>query len=197
MRSIRSSRLIAALVAAAALMFTVALYASGTLMSTRIALAINASGQSSALGLTTAKDDLASDYTQVLANGIGANQASNMFHDRRTLSASATENLDLAGVLTNAFGSTLTFTKIKAVIIHAASTNTNDVLVGGAASNAWVGWVNDATDVVKVKPGGTFVWIAPDVNGGAVVAATGDLLKIANSSSGTSITYDVIIIGVD
>jgi hypothetical protein len=71
------------------------------------------------------------------------------------------------------------------------------VLVGGAASNAWLGWVGDVTDVVKVKPGGSFVWIAPDVNGGAVVAATGDFLKVANSSSGTSITYDVIIIGVD
>jgi hypothetical protein len=57
-------------------------------MSTQIALRVSASGQSSTLGLTTAKDDLTGDYTQLLANGTGANQASNMFHDRRTLAAS-------------------------------------------------------------------------------------------------------------
>jgi hypothetical protein len=100
-------------------------------------------------------------------------------------------------VLTNAFGVDADVHQDQGRHHPRGETNTNNVLVGGAASNAWVGWVGDVTDVVKVKPGGTFVWIAPDVNGGAVTAATGDLLKVANSSSGTSITYDVIIIGVD
>lgn len=49
------------------------------------------------------------------------------------LAASASENLDLAGGLTDDFGATLTFTAIKEIIIHASSANTNNVLVGGAA----------------------------------------------------------------
>lgn len=169
---------------------------SGVLNS-QINLRLVATGEKVAGVLGTAKDPLTLDYSQFLGSGVGANQASNIFHDQRTLTASSSESLDLAGVLANAFGVTLTFTKIKAIIIHAAPANVNDVLVGGAASNAFVGCFGDVTDVVKVKPGGTFVWIAPDVNGGAVTASTGDLLKVANSSSGSSVVYDVTIIGVD
>ena len=41
--------------------------------------------------------------------------------------------------------------------------------------------MGDVTDIVSVKPGGTFIWIAPDINGGAVTAGTGDLLKVAKT----------------
>lgn len=132
----------------------------------------------------------------VLTDGTGANQANNMFTDIRTLAASANESLDMAGVLTNAFGATLSFTKIKALVIKADATNTNDVLVGGAASNQFGTLFGDVTDVVKVKPGGFVAFGAPDANGYAVTAATGDLLKIANSGSGTAVTYTIIVVGV-
>jgi hypothetical protein len=168
---------------------------SGNLV-TQILLKIAATG-TNPLDLDTADDPLARDYTQLLSSGTGANQASNMFHDQRTIVASSSENLDLSGALVNAFGVTLVFTKIKALFIRAAAANANDVLVGGAGSNCWVGWVGDATDIVKVKPGGTLLWIAPDVNGGAVVAGTGDILKVANGGAGTSVTYDVVILGTD
>ena len=52
-----------------------------------------------------------------------------------------------------------------------------------------------ASDGLDVKPGGCFLWLAPDATGVAVTAGTGDLINIANSSSGTSVTYDVVIIG--
>ncbi len=170
---------------------------SGVMQGARVGCPVSSIALSSVLGLGGAQDAIALDYSQAFSNGTGAGQASAHWHDQRTLAASATENLDLAGVLTNAFGGVLTFTKIKALVIHAAAGNTNDVLVGGAGSNAWVGAFGTTTDVVKVKPGGTLVLIAPDVNGMAVVATTGDLLKIANSSSGTGVTYDVIVIGTD
>jgi hypothetical protein len=187
----------AAALAAAAVMLLAArpMFATGTL-SSKLALQVSATGTQAA-GLGTSDDPVALDYTQLFSSGTGANQASNIFHDRRTLTASSTENLDLAGVLTNKFGTVLTFTKIKAIIIHASSANTNNVLVGGAASNAFINWVGDQTDIITVRPGGTFILIAPDATGYAVTAATGDILKVANSSSGTSITYDIIILGVD
>jgi hypothetical protein len=169
--------------------------ATGTLTS-KLALQVSATGLQT-VGLGTSDDPIALDYTQLLASGTGANQASNIYHDRRTLGASASESLDLAGVLTNKFGTVLTFTKIKAIIIHASSGNTNNVLVGGAASNQFINWVADASDVLAVRPNGTFIIVAPDATGYAVTAATGDLLKIANSAAGTSVTYDIVIIGVD
>lgn len=143
----------------------------------------------------TVKHSITFGPQNTLTDGTGADQAKQIFTDQRTLAASASENLDMAGVLANAFGTTLTFTKIRAIIIRAASTNTNNVLVGGHATAALVGWVSDATDVVVVRPGGIFVITAPDATGIAVTATTADMLKIANSSSGSSVVYDIVIIG--
>jgi len=52
-----------------------------------------------------------------------------------------------------------------------------------------------ASDGISVRPGGLFCWAAPDATAVAVTAGTGDLLAIANSGAGTSVTYDVVIIG--
>lgn len=150
----------------------------------------------SALDIGSAQYPLAFGVNTVLSNGTGANQAQHVFTDIRTLTASASENLDLAGALTNAFGATLTFTKVKALIIKADSGNTNDVVVGGHATAAFSSMFADPTDKVKVKPGGTFMITAPDANGLAVTATTADMLTVANSAGSTSVTYTVIIIGV-
>jgi hypothetical protein len=131
-----------------------------------------------------------------LTDGTGANQAKSLFSDTRTLAASATENLDLVAVLIDAFGSAITFTKIKALIIKASAANTNDVVVGGHATAACFSFFNAATDKVRVKPGGMMVLVAPDAAGYAVTATTADMLTITNSGAGTGVTYDVIIIGV-
>lgn len=144
----------------------------------------------------TARHSMPFNPSYSFANGTGANQANAGFADIRTLTASATENLDLSGALLDAFGNTLLFTKIKAMVVLAASTNTNDVLVGGAASNGFITPFADATDVIKVKPGGLAVLVAPDANGYAVTAGTGDILKVANSAGSTSVTYTIILIGV-
>lgn len=127
--------------------------------------------------------------------GHWATQADRLFTDNRTLSASASEDLDLAGVLTDAFGATLTFARIKGLVIKAATANTNNVIVGNAASNGFITWCGGATNTVTVRPGGVFALWAPDATAYAVTAGTGDLLHIANSGAGTSVTYDVILIG--
>jgi hypothetical protein len=151
--------------------------------------------QTSAVDLGTA--DLPIQVTRALAfaDGSLANQASKLFTDRRTLAASGTEDIDLAGVLTDPFGATITFAAIRAMIIAADEANTNNVVVGGAASNTFVNWVADATDKIVVGPGGLFVIAKPDLAGYAVTAGTGDLLTIANSGAGTGVTYDLVLLG--
>lgn len=149
-----------------------------------------------ALDLGDVTQALANTTSIVLTDGTGANQAKSVFADTRTLAASATENLDLSGALVDAFGATIAFTKIKALIFKASAGNTNDVLIGGAGANACFSFFNASTDKVRVKPGGMFALVAPDANGYAVTAATADLLTVANSAAGTGVTYDVIIIGV-
>jgi hypothetical protein len=52
-----------------------------------------------------------------------------------------------------------------------------------------------AGDGVALPPGGTFLWVAPTAAGVAVTAATADLIDIVNSGAGTSVTYDIVIVG--
>lgn len=153
-----------------------------------------AAALASALDLANAESTLKQKYGFGLASGTGANQADKVFHDQRTLAASASEELDLAGGLTDALGAALTFVKVKALIVKAAAGNTNDVVVGGAAANGFATPFADASDKVNVKPGGILALVAPGA-GYTVTAGTGDLLKIANSAGGSGVTYDIIVIG--
>jgi len=130
-----------------------------------------------------------------LDDGTSSGQADKIWSDRRTISASSSENIDLAGALTDALGAALTFARVKALIIKASSANVNNVVVGGHGSAAWATWVSDATDKVVVRPGGFLAFAAPDGTAYAVTATTADMLTVANSSSGSSVTYDIVIIG--
>lgn len=162
-------------------------------LSTTIDLGVNAT-LTTALDLVTASAPLAYSKRISLATGTGANQADRVWSDTRTIAASGTEDLDLAGVLTDAFGAAFTLAKVKAVLITAAAANTNSVRVIRPAANG-VPIFLAASDGLDVVPGGAFLWVAPSAAAVAVTAATGDLLTVANSGSGTSVTYDVVIIG--
>jgi hypothetical protein len=130
-----------------------------------------------------------------LAPGTASGQGDLLFSDRRSLAASASENLDLAGVLKDPLGTTLTFGHVKWIYIKAAAANTNDVCVGGAGSNTFVGPFADASDIVCVKPGGVALLAVAAGVGWVVTPSTGDLLEVANSAGTTGVTYDVIIAG--
>jgi hypothetical protein len=131
--------------------------------------------------------------TLTLATGTGASQADKVFSDQRTLTASATEDLDFAGSLTDALGAALTFAKIKAILVFAATTNTNNVVISRPAANGLVIF-EAASDAIAVKPGGCFIWACPGT-GITVTAGTGDLLTFTNSAAGTSVIYDIVVIG--
>lgn len=147
--------------------------------------------------LGNAEHRLSYNPSNQFSDGNALNKAETIFSDTRTLTASSSEDLDLAGGLTDVFGNALTFTKIKALIVVASSGNTNNVQVGGAASNQFINWVANSSDIVNVPPGGMLVLTAPGAAGFAVTPSTGDLLKIANGSSGTSVTYTIILVGTD
>ena len=149
------------------------------------------------LGTLTSASQVLDYSKQVnLTSGTGAGQVDRIFSDTRTITASSTEDLDLAGVLTDSFGATITFARVKAIMVTAASGNTNNVVVG-AGTNPWLTMLN-STGTVTLRPGAGFMaWIggSTDTTGWAVTAATGDILKVANSSSGSSVTYDIVILG--
>jgi hypothetical protein len=117
-----------------------------------------------------------------------------VFTDTRTLGISATEDLDLAGVLTDAFGAVITFVKIKALIIKAAAANTNNVNLSRPAGATGVPIFLAVSDGIIIPPGYTFAWFGSGA-GITVTPSTGDLITLTNSGAGTSVNYDVVIIG--
>ena len=131
-----------------------------------------------------------------LAAGTGAGKADLVYADRRVLAASASDSLDLAGSLVDTAGATITFARIKGLYISADPANTNSVVVGAAASAPWVTLLN-STGTLTLRPGGSFLAMAgqADATGWAITATTADLLKVANSAAGTSVSYDIVLIG--
>jgi len=153
--------------------------------------------QSSSGDINTALNTITQALTTQLLDGTGADQANQAFSDERTLAASTSENLDLAGGLTDVFGSAITFTKIKAMAVFAGANNGDNIEVGGAGSNGFDSWVGASGDKVNVPPGGMLLLTAPDLAGLSVTASTGDLLTINNTDSGASGTYKIVLIGTE
>lgn len=150
--------------------------------------------QTLALDLVTPKSTLQKALEFVFANGTGLNQANVIWSDKRTLAASANEDLDLAAALVDSLGQAAVFARVKAIIVKASSTNTNNVNVSRPAANG-VPVFLAAGDGLPVVPNGAFIWIAPTAAGVAVTAGTGDLLNIANSGAGSSVEYEIIVLG--
>jgi hypothetical protein len=123
---------------------------------------------------------------QVLLNsGTGSGNADIAYVARRSLAGTTSENLDLAGVLTDVFGNTVTAAKVKAILVVTDSSNNGDLVIGAAATNPFVGPLGGTTPTIAVRPGGLFL-VADPLLGWTVTAGTGDLLKVNNLGAGVA-----------
>lgn len=148
----------------------------------------------SALDLTTASAPVNYQRQFTLSEGAGLNAANKIWSDNRTIAASGTDDLDVAGVLTDPFGASITLARIKGIFVFASSANSNNVVVG-AGTNPITTIMGGTTPTIIVRPGGMLALWAPDATAYTVTAATADILRIANSGAGTSVNYDIVLIG--
>lgn len=124
--------------------------------------------------------------------GTGAGNSDTMFTKSINIAASGNTTIDLTGSALDVFGATVAFAFVQMVLIEADSGNVNNIVVGNG-TNPWL-WDFDAgTDTESVKPGGML--LKADKTGWPVTAATADILKIANSGSGTAVVGKITIIG--
>lgn len=149
-----------------------------------------------ALDFHNVLDRLNKSFGDTMATGTGANQADQMWHDQRTLTA-ASEELDLSGggavALVDGFGDTLTFVKIRCVLIQNLNTTSgHDLTVGAAAATQFVGWFGAVTETTTVDPEGIMLQWSPS-DGWAVGAGASDMLKI--DAGANTITYNIVILG--
>lgn len=165
-------------------------------MPLRSTLAIAASAQlTKSTDLASVSSPLQFSRSVKLASGTGAGKANVLFADTRTLAASATEDLDLSGALLDALGDAAAFLRVKGLVVSASRDNTNNVVFGAAAANAWATLLN-STGTVTLRPGAVAAFMAGAADTGwAVTPGTGDILKVANSAGSTAVTYDIVIIG--
>lgn len=125
----------------------------------------------------------------------GASADTRMHQSLRTIAASGTLDLDLAGGITDTDGNTITFTRIRAIIVHARSTNVNAVVFGNAAANQALGPMGAAAHTIAVARGGTMMLCNPSAAAWPITAATADHIQFANGGAGTGVLFDLCIIG--
>jgi hypothetical protein len=162
-----------------------------------LAVAIRASIQASQTktgDLESAASTIDKAMSVAFSDGVGSNQANRIWKDTRTLAASASENLDLSGSLTDIYGDAVVFARIKALIVIASAVNANNVNVARHSSTG-VPIYLAASDGEPVHPGGFLVKVWPGATGIPVTAGTGDLLTITNSAGGSSVDYTIVVVG--
>lgn len=139
------------------------------------------------------QSNIAASYGISMSDGSGLNQASRLWSDRRTLAGGATENIDLAGVLVDGLGATLTFPSIKGILLKSADANTT-ILTIGNVTNGIATIFGAATQSFPMQPGELLIKATPSAAGHVVTASTAYLIKIANAA-GAAATYDIVIWG--
>lgn len=166
-----------------------------TLDSTIVAVTLGATANNT-YDFNKAVAALSYGKTLGFATGAAASQMDRLFADQRTIAISGTDDLDLNGTaLQDVLGQNLALARVKLIWVFAAGANVNNVVIGAAAANQFVGPFGAATHTIAVPPGGGALLVTPTAAGWPVTAATADLFRIANGGAGTSVLYDVIIGG--
>lgn len=129
-----------------------------------------------------------------LTDGVAANQANIAFADERTLASGATDSIDLAGVLTDAFGATIAAAEIVAILIinkprAGSPVNTTDLTIGGGTNGVFA-----TAFPLVLKPGAVLLAGAGDAAGIKIVTpGTADILTIINSA-GAAAKYQIAVL---
>lgn len=134
-----------------------------------------------------------------LTDGTGANKANRLWHGKRTLAATTSENIDvydLGSIAEDTLGQTVAIAKIKFIRIQNLNTTTgNKLLIGGEGTTAAWNAPFNASDTAKVEIGPGGVWeMGSPVDGFTVTDVASHLLKIDNPGS-ASIDYEIILVG--
>jgi hypothetical protein len=151
------------------------------------------------LDLATVADAAKLEYSKNFVDGTATDQADKLWHDQRTPSIGTSENLDLTNLSNTIFGSTVTvsFAKVKALLIVNTSTIAGDNLVVGGAGGGGAAWSapfdGDADAKVVVPPDSVLLMVNRKA-GWTVTNGSADILKIANAGT-TAFAYRIAIIG--
>ncbi len=164
-----------------------------TSLATNIALTLRTTYTTTDQALSVPTSVMTKAFTDSLINGVVLDAADLVWHDSGSL-ASAAVDIDVAGGVTDVFGTALTMAKVKCVVVINTSTTAGYFLEVGGDANALL-LFGAAADFTIVHPGGFVCWYNPSLAGYAVTGGTGDILQISSVTAAQTVTYEVIIIG--
>lgn len=132
---------------------------------------------------------------QDLTNGTGSSQAGQLFAKSYTILTTANQDLDLAGVLTNGFGETITFAALKTVVVAIDTPDgSKEVRFGPqGVTNPMQLWFSATTAGFYDRIFDFFVQ-TNEWTGWAVTGGSADTIRI-NNPTGSSVTVHVVLIG--
>jgi hypothetical protein len=132
-----------------------------------------------------------------LLPGTGGGQADTIYETTATIAASGTLTLDLNGTLTDPFGATVNLLHVKAIYIQADAGNSAAVQMAPGSSNPFNGPLAGTSPTLAIAAGEFYLHTNGSGSnaGWAVVASTGDILRIINTSGSASAKVTVVIIG--
>lgn len=138
------------------------------------------------LATTTITDTVTIQQSIALANGTGPAQAESYWRDVRTVTGTATDDINLGALPVNFFGGTSTLSLEQLRLIYLRNRDATGTLLYSLDNNA---------AQVGLPPGGVFLWSAP------APAATGPLLDGPTGISITSqatgpVDYEIVIAGI-
>lgn len=142
--------------------------------------------------VSTSKDLVSQSGITSLGDGNGPGQVNQFWSDRRTIAPGGNDDLDLSGVLANWAGQLIALTALKVLVVINRSGDPATILtVGNTGGNfpptPWQ---------APCGPGNHFT-VQETQAGIAVVAGTGDTLRITNNDGVNQASYDIYIAGVE
>lgn len=148
------------------------------------------------LDLSTAHDKATLSFTDSFADGTGADQIKMLWHDRGTIATASSASIDVSGSLTDAFGNSAVFTKIKGIMLinRGISASGSYTETSGENIITSTSTLTAAIHSAPLEPGGILLFTSPKV-GGTVTATTADLITLTRAGSST-VTYEIIIWGL-
>ncbi len=139
---------------------------------------------------TKAAETIDIDASQTYTHGTAANQANQPWGSAGVELAAAPGNIDLSGVIVDAFGTTIAFSKIKELWIFNTSIVSGENLT---LTGNWGNAVFGGTFLHIVPPSGHYHVSSP-IDGYAVTATSADIITIDPGAD--TITYKAWALGV-
>lgn len=131
-------------------------------------------------------------WSEFFAAGATASKFDRVYSDSATAAASAATYDVLGGLNSVLTGDPGSFVTLTGILIRNKSTTSTEILSIGGGSNPIAGLWGAGGDLIKLGPGGTFVWLDP-VDGVTPVAGTGDILQIDPGAD--TIAFDLVLLG--